>query len=111
MKGIEFIHNDKTLTIGTEDGLLTLHIDSVDVKDRKGAFIYAAIVEYDTKTRNIWHQYTPVTVGDSIEIRMIDTQKMDSPVKSVYDNKITRPVSKLESFYRLESLLKEKGLI
>lgn len=42
MKGIEISHNNKTTTIGTENGLLIVHIDSVNTSDRKDAFIYSS---------------------------------------------------------------------
>ena len=110
MKGFEIIHNGKKTTIGVENGLSVIHIDTVDVAGRKDAYLYSCHVNRETKTKDVWHN-TPISVGDEIEIKMVEIEQADTPIKSISDYTISQPVSKLERFHELETLLKKKGLL
>lgn len=111
MKGIEISHNNRTTTIGIENGLLIVHINCIDTKNKKDVFIYSSSTDFETKTQNTWHEFTPISIGEVFEIKIVDIREIDSPVKTVYDRTIIHPISKLEQFYKLESLLKEKNMI
>ena len=50
-------------------------------------------------------------IQDIIGLKVVDAENITPPVKSILDEKIKRPESKLERFYRLENLLKQEGLI
>ena len=50
-------------------------------------------------------------IQDIIGLKVVDAENITPPVKSIRDEKIKRPESKLERFYRLENLLKQEGLI
>lgn len=108
MKGIRLNYKDNQLNICVEKELFTIRIDNVV---DKCTFMHVGSVDYDTHKRNIWHEFTPIDLGDVFEIGLTDIQEADPPAKSMYDTNIKRPISKLEGFYKLESLLKEKGLL
>lgn len=111
MKAFEIIHNDKKTIVGVEDGLLTILVNTLNANGRKDSFIYSGTVEYDSKTKNTWHEFLPIEEGDVIKIKVVDADNLTPPVKSIRDENIKRPESKLERFYRLENLLKQEGLI
>lgn len=111
MIGIEITHTDKKSIVGEDEGLIIIHIDSVNINNRKDTFIHSQSVNYDTNERKIWHEISPVSLGDVIEIKVTDTNNVDHPIKIVHENNIQSPISKLEEFYKIESLLKEKGLL
>lgn len=111
MKAFEIIHNDNKTIVGVADGLLTILVNTLNVNGRKDSFIYSGTMDYTSKTRNTWHGYLPIKEGDVIKIKVVDAENITPPVKSIRDEKIKRPESKLESFYRLENLLKQEGLI
>ncbi len=107
MKGFEITCNRCNTTMVVKEGLLTIHINDVNGK----AFIYVGSVEYDEQKRNVWYNSVPIKSGDKIEIKMVETDNISEPETNVTDKRIKRPISKLEAFYQLEALLKEKGLL
>lgn len=111
MKGFEIIHHNRTTIAGTDNGLLVININTVNTNFRKDAFIHSYSVEYDTLESKIWHDFTRVEVGDTFKIEVEDIKETDTPTKILKDPNIVRPISKLEEFYKLDSLLKEKGLL
>lgn len=111
MKAFEITLNGKKTIVGAEDGLLTILINTLNANERKDSFIHSSTVEYDSNTKNTWHESLPINEGDVIKIKVVDAENITPPVKSIRDEKIKRPESKLERFYRLENLLKQEGLI
>lgn len=107
MKGFEITYNGLNNKVAVNEGLLTIHINNINEQ----AFIYAGSVEYDEQRRNIWYNFVPIKPGDKIEIKMVETDNISEPETKVTDKSIKRPISKLEAFYRVEALLKEKGLL
>lgn len=107
MKAFEITLNGKKTIVGAEDGLLTILINTLNANGR----IHSSTVEYNSNTRNTWHESLPINEGDVIKIKVVDAENITPPVKSIRDEKIKRPESKLERFYRLENLLKQEGLI
>ena len=111
MKALEITLNVKKTIVGAEDGLLTILINTLNANGRKDSFIHSSTVEYGSNTKNTWHESLPINEGDVIKIKVVDTENITPPVKSIRDEKNKRPESKLERFYRLENLLKQEGLI
>lgn len=111
MKAFEITLNGKKTIAGVADGLLTILINTLNANGRKDSFIHSSTVEYDSNTKNTWHESLPINEGDVIKIKVVDAENITPPVKSIRDEKIKRPESKLERFYRLENLLKQEGLI
>ena len=109
MKAIEITCNGQSTTVGVADGLLTVNIESIDANGRKGAFLYSGAVDYAAKRRDTWHKHLPIAPGDEFGLRMVEVEKPDAPQESAAESRIVRPESKLESFRRLESYLKERG--
>ena len=64
MKAIEITYNGQSTTVGVEDGLLTINIESMNVNGQKRAFFYSGTVDYAAKRRNTWHKYLPIAPGD-----------------------------------------------
>ena len=109
MKAIEITCNGQSTTVGVADGLLTVNIESIDANGRKGAFLYSGAVDYAAKRRDTWHKHPPIAPGDEFGLRMVEVEKPDAPQESAAESRIVRPESKLESFRRLGSYLKERG--
>lgn len=107
MNGFKITYNGKPINVSVEDGLLIIHIDKVNEQ----AFFCVGSVEYNTQYRNIWHDFTPLELGDTVEICMTDIENISPPIRTIFEDNIVQPISKLEGFYKLEALLKEKGLL
>lgn len=108
MKNFEINYRGVTTTISAknEESIVILINDS---KER--AFIYAGSTDRDKKSRKVWFSNEPIKLDDVIDIKVIETDGMTEPVIMTDIVDVKSPVSKLESFYKLEALLKKRGLL
>ncbi|MBQ8282180.1 MAG: hypothetical protein IJZ01_01210 [Paraprevotella sp.] len=111
MKSIEIIHKHKKTIIEAENGLVVLHLNHINLNNRIDSWIYSSLIEYESKNRKIWNNFTPIYEGDKFSIKLGDAKEIDRPLIENHDNHIKQPKSKLQQFYELESYLKEKGLL
>ena len=52
----------------------------------------------------------PIELGDTFEFEVVETDQMTEPVETKKKD-VERPISRLEQFYQLESLIKERGVL
>ena len=99
MKGLKINYKGKNTIAAVKDGDLLV----VDMHDVRGeSFFYAGSVDYDEQLGRVWYPIVPIELGDTFEFEVVETdQKKD----------VERAISKLEQFYQLESLIKERGLL
>lgn len=107
MEGFEITYNGQSISIELDE-LTTILINHVVDRDSS---IYVGNVNYTTKERKIWNDFTPLQLGDRLKITFLNINKSDPPQKNMHESTMKRPISDIESFYKLESLLKEKGLL
>ena len=107
MKGLKINYKRKNTIAAVKDGDLLV----VDMHDVRGeSFFYAGSVDYDEQLGRVWYSIVTIELGDTFEFEVVETDQMTEPVETKKKD-VERPISKLEQFYRLESLIKERGLL
>lgn len=108
MKSFEVNYRGVTTTISAknEESIVILINDS-----QEQAFIYAGSTDHDKKSRKVWFSNEPIKPDDVIDIKVIESDGMTESAIMTDIANIKSPVSKLESFYKLEALLKKRGLL
>lgn len=107
MEGFEITYNGQSTSIELDE-LTTILINHVVDRD---SFIHVENVNYTTKEQKIWYEFTPLQLGDRFKITFLNINKSDTPQKRMHKPTMKCPISDIERFYQLESLLKEKGLL
>lgn len=107
MKGLKINYKGENTIAAVKDGDLLV----VDIHDVRGeAFFYVDSVDYEEQLGRVWYPIVPIELGDTLEFEVVETDQMTEPVEPE-KKEIKRPISKLEQFYQLESLIKERGLL
>ena len=107
MKGLKINYKGKNMSAAVKDGVLLV----VDMHDVRGeSFFYAGSVVYDEQLGRVWYPIVPIELGDTFEFEVVETDQMTEPGETKKKD-VERPISKLEQFYQLESLIKERGLL
>lgn len=107
MKGFEISYNDDTAYVAIEDGLLMINVYNL----RGEGNLYVGGVDYQKQTKLSWYDHVPIDIGAKIGIKFTEIDHISVPVRSIHDQSIKRPLSKLELFFRLEQYLKSQGLL
>jgi hypothetical protein len=108
MKGFEvYVNGEVTKVPVHDDGLTLIDIFHKDDDSR----IHIERIDYTECQRIVWHDYSPINIGDRFEIKVTEIDEPSTSAKTIMDKNIKRPITKLEYFRILETELKEQGLI
>jgi hypothetical protein len=115
MKGFEIRYNDKMTKVAVKNGMITVQIFNNNGKSRMlmdgDSRMYIGGVDYANCKWIIWHNDSPIKIGDKFEIKVAEIDSFSAPVEIKEDKSIKRPKTKLEFFRELEADLKKQGLI